>query len=280
MGFLRRLFNRTPGPGPKAALPPAPSRRLCYGQASDVGQGRGDNQDACLAIVSNQEGAARQPNFGLFVVADGMGGYQDGEKASLLAARVIAQQIADRTYLPMLAQYGQNQRPALIEALNDAIQQANTAVSEQVPDGGTTLTAVAIYGDLAYLAHVGDSRAYLMTDGRIEQITRDHSLVQRLVELEQITPAQAADHPYRNVLYRAIGQAEYVELDNTIIQLPPASKLLLCSDGLWTVVPTSAMLEIIVTSSGPQDACERLVDTANANGGSDNITAVLVQLPG
>lgn len=135
-------------------------------------------------------------------------------------------------------------------------------------------------GDLAYIGHVGDSRAYLITNDNIEQITRDHSLVQRLIELDQLTPEEAVVHPQRNVLYRAIGQTENLEVDLLTRRLPPGSRLLLCSDGLWNLVPEEMILDIVRSTKTPQEACDRLITTANDRGGPDNITAILVQVPG
>ncbi len=280
MDFLRRLFNRTPASTPTATLTSRAVQHLRYGQISDVGRARETNQDACLALVSCEGGPNPPPDFGLFIVADGMGGHEHGEKASSLTARIIAEHIADYTYLSPLTPNGHGDDGTLRQALADAIRAANAAVSEHVPNGGTTLIVVAVCGNRAYITHVGDSRAYLITDTNIEQLTRDHSLVQRLIELDQLTPEQAAQHPHRNMLYRAVGQSDYIELDTISVDVPPAASLLLCSDGLWSVVPEMTIAEIVAAAPTPQLACEQLVAAANANGGPDNITAVLIQLPG
>jgi len=215
-------------------------------------------------------------------VADGMGGHHDGERASAIAIRIIAQHVIEQFYLPMLkaAPKDTENRPLIGEVLSEAVQKANEAVSGEIPEGGTTVTAAAILRDLVYLAHVGDSRAYLISSDGIEQITRDHSLVQRLIELDQLTPEEAAAHPQRNVLYRAIGQSENLEVDTGTRRLTPGSKLLLCSDGLWNQVSESNLQQIIKTSKTPQEACDHLIMLANDRGGPDNITVVLVQVPG
>jgi protein phosphatase len=137
-----------------------------------------------------------------------------------------------------------------------------------------------IIGDLAYIAHVGDSRIYLIHRGSIEQITRDHSLVQRLIELGQLTPEEAVDHKQPNVLYRALGQNELVEVDTLTRRLPPYSCLLLCSDGLWNQVSDDEILDIIMKHTNPQEACAKLIALANMRGGIDNVTAILLKLPG
>jgi protein phosphatase len=128
---------------------------------------------------------------------------------------------------------------------------------------------------------VGDSRAYLVgKNGGMEALTRDHSLVKRLVELGQITTDEAAVHPQRNVLYRALGQGEPFDPDVSSIRMPEAGYLLLCSDGLWGVVPEETMHRIIMNSPGMDQACRMLVEAANAAGGPDNISAILIRLPG
>ncbi len=257
----------------------APTHHLRYGQASDVGKTRSSNQDACMSFATSQNGMLAQPGFGLFIVADGMGGHIDGEKASSLCMRVVAEHVTQHAYLPMLTPGAA--RPNLMEVLNEGVLAANLAVARQMPEGGTTITAILTHDEQAYISQVGDSRAYLidLEEKAMQILTRDHSLVQRLVELDQLTPEQAAEHPHRNILYRAIGQSEHLELDSKVIALPPNAWLLLCSDGLWTVVPEERIIEIVVNAPDPQTACDRLIDTANSYGGPDNITAVLVELP-
>jgi serine/threonine protein phosphatase PrpC len=182
--------------------------------------------------------------------------------------------------LKLLGDAGDDEKPVISEVLSDAVQLANEKVSDEIPEGGTTVTAAAIVGDLVYIAHVGDSRAYLLTGDDLEQITRDHSLVQRLIELDQLTPDEAAAHPQRNVLYRAIGQSEHIEIDTATRRLPPGSCLMLCSDGLWNQVPESKILQVVKSSATPQEACDRLVTLANESGGADNVTVVIIQVPG
>lgn len=251
---------------------------LIFGQASDVGTVRANNQDAVLSFFSTSRSADDRPDFGVFIVADGMGGHHDGEKASAITTRTLAAEIINVIFLPMLS--GDNNPTPISEVLVDAVQKANTTVLNEVPDGGTTLTAVTIINDLAYIVHVGDSRVYLLTKDGMEQITRDHSLVQRLIELDQLTPEEAADHPQKNVLYRALGQNETLEVDTITRRLPPNSKLLLCCDGLWNQVADHEIADTIKKYTNPQEACEKLVTLANSRGGVDNVTIVLLHLPG
>jgi protein phosphatase len=268
---------------PLETYTPKPGKHLIYGLTSDIGQTRTNNQDSLLAFFGTSVSVDDRPDLALFAVADGMGGHHDGEKASAVAVRTIGQQLIGKLYLDLLVPSNKESdldKPTIAEMLNDAIQKANAAVSEQVPEGGTTLTVATIIGDMIYIGHVGDSRAYLISGDTIEQITRDHSLVQRLVELDQLTPEEAAAHQHRNVLYRAIGQTENLEVDALVRRLPPGGRLLLCSDGLWNLVPEDMLLDIVRAPGTPQAACDRLIEVANQRGGLDNITAILIQAPG
>ena len=250
---------------------------LHVGKLSDIGQLRERNEDSFYTVQSLLQYNYGQEPFGLFIVADGMGGHQKGEIASSLAARTAAEHILKDIYLPYLVNNNQGTATRPInEVLIAAVESANMAVQEAAPEGGTTLTIALVMGNSAYIAHVGDSRAYWFNQGNLKQVTKDHSLVQRLVELGQETAEGALTHPQRNVLYRAIGQGGAMEVDIYVQHLPPGSSLLLCSDGLWGPVKNDALREIINTSATPQEACERLIAMANKNGGEDNITAIIV----
>jgi serine/threonine protein phosphatase PrpC len=256
------------------------SRRVKVGIASNIG-GRSNNEDAALSLVTNIEIASNPPPIGIFLVADGMGGHQDGELASSIAVRTVTQFILNEVVTAQMEDRDMNRadQKTIPEVLVEAMSAANSAVQAQVPGGGTTTTCAVIRGDLVYVAHVGDSRAYLIADGNLEQITRDHLLVRRLQELGQLTAQEADVHPQRNVLYRAIGQSDTLEVDAATRRLPPSSRLLLCSDGLWGVIGDNLITEIVTGCSDPQEACDQLVAAANDNNGPDNITAVLVQMP-
>jgi protein phosphatase len=250
---------------------------------SHVGQVRDANQDAMFAFTSAVSGVDDKPDFGLFIVADGMGGHEHGEKASLLASRIIGKHVTKDIFIPLLNSEpgGDAERPTITEVMRSAVQRANDVVSEQVPDGGTTVTAAAVMGGLAYIAHVGDSRAYLVSEERIEHVTRDHSLVQRLIELDQLTPEDALEHPQRNVLYRALGQSDNLDVDAITRQISPGGYLLICSDGLWNLVSNEEIQQIVLEhQDNTQLSCQKLVALANERGGSDNITVILVRVPG
>lgn len=263
--------------------PPKPFRsryrRIKFGAASDVG-GRSNNEDASLTLFTSADVASGPPAIGLFVVADGMGGHENGEYASAMAVQTLSQHVMVAIILPQLeGREPSAEQKTISEVLAEAMSEANYAVQANFPGGGTTATCAVIRGDLAYIAHVGDSRAYLITDGHMELITRDHLLVRRLQELGQLTAEEAEVHPQRNVLYRAIGQSDTLEVDAATRRLPPSSRLLLCSDGLWGVIGDEGILEVLHECSDPQEACEHLIAAANAQGAPDNVTAVLVQMP-
>lgn len=255
------------------------SSRVRFGINSNIG-GRGNNEDSALALMINAELTGNPPPIGLFVVADGMGGHQDGEHASSITARTLAQFILTEVLMPQLENRGPSgDQKTIPEVLSEAMASANESVQEEVPGGGTTATCAVIRGDLAYVAHVGDSRAYLFADGNLDVITRDHLLVRRLQELGQLTAQEADIHPQRNVLYRAIGQSETLEIDAATRRMTPSSRLLLCSDGLWGVIGDERIKAILQETGDPQEACDRLIAAANDSGGQDNITAVIVQMP-
>jgi len=285
MQFLRNLLgleinsDSVPAP-PSPPIAPSTQPRLEVGWATDVGEVRRHNEDTALIITSAHDGETALPTFGLFILADGMGGHQAGEVASSLAARVVAHHIVRQFYLPILISQEHNTyQPALNEVLVAAVQAANNAVAEQVPGGGTTLTCALVLGPRAYFAHVGDSRAYVVTEEGLDQITHDHSLVDRLVELGQLTRDEAAIHPQKNVLYRAVGQSGLLEVDTPVCTIPHGGRLLLCSDGLWSIVSEAEMLNIVTTAPSLQAACESLVAAANRAGGPDNVTAILAKPP-
>jgi protein phosphatase len=252
---------------------------ITFGAAQSAGIVRTHNEDALLVLSGNLIGKDIPPTFGMFLVADGMGGHRAGEVASAISVRTVARHITESIILELFANGTENSNAQLEELLRDALEDANRMVVEKVPGGGTTLTCAVIVDSEIFIGHVGDSRAYVITPRGSTVLTRDHSLVERLRELGQLSHEEAAIHPQRNVLYRAIGQGANLEVDTARHPVPKGGFLLLCSDGLWGEV-SDARIEAIVTSAeNPQSACDDLVRAANAAGGPDNITAVLVRFP-
>jgi serine/threonine protein phosphatase PrpC len=297
LDFFRRLFSK-PSPPPDTVIT-APLdqqqiqsvisssgarfeiHQLIAACGQSVGKQRDLNEDSLLAITYTLAGNGGNTPFGLYIVADGMGGHQFGEVASNTAIRTVAGTIL-RKFHPFIF----NLKPELMdeslqEIMHAAVDEAQKAIQREAPGSGTTLTAVLILGQQVTIAHVGDSRAYMVyPDGRLETITRDHSLVKRLEELGHISQKEAANYPHRNVLYRALGQGEQLEPDIFTIPFPSGGLLMLCSDGLWGVISDQELLRAVREAPNLQLACQNLVAAANTAGGPDNISVVLVQLTG
>ena len=254
--------------------------QLIAGSGQSVGIQRDHNEDALFSLTTTLANNSTNLNFGLYVVADGMGGHQHGEVASEIATRAMAEYVIRHLYAPLFSVTPKPPTESLQEVLAQGVQAAHETILKTISGGGTTLTTALILGKQMIIAHVGDSRVYTIDlHGNMRALTRDHSLVKRLEELGQLTPDEAAIHPQRNVLYRALGQGEPFEPEIITTPLPSPGYLLICSDGLWGVVPEKEMGQIIISASTPHLACQQMVDAANEAGGPDNITAILVRLP-
>lgn len=292
--FLTRIFRRPsdsqesaeskaqtiPLEEPMArAVPARLLRHLEVGSAQSTGLERSHNEDALFTMVGSSDGEDALPDFGLFIVADGMGGHRSGEVASAISVRSVARYLTDRVLLRVMDLERDHEPGPFLDAVKEALLKANQAVVDRVPGGGTTLTVAMLLGRQMTIGHVGDSRAYILENNHLEPITRDHSQVNRLMELGLVSAEEAAVHPQRNILYRAIGQGANLEVDAFIHPIPSEGYLLICSDGLWGVVSDDEMQGIVENADSPQQACEELVEAANQGGGPDNITAVLVHFP-
>jgi len=250
------------------------------GWRTDTGVVRDHNEDSVYVFTGQLDAKKSSSAFGLFMVADGMGGHAGGEEASALALKTAAGQLIRDIYVPLLsdAERGSEQ-PAMGDVVRQAAESANAAVARNLPGSGTTLTYGMVVGSRLFVGHVGDSRAYLLRGAdALRVLTQDHSLVRRLVEVGQLTEAEAAVHPQRNVLYRAVGQPDTLDVDVTTLPLEPGDQLLLCSDGLWNMVGEAEIQSVVASCGDAQTACEKLVEAANAAGGEDNITVVLVRM--
>jgi protein phosphatase len=242
---------------------------------TDVGRQRQHNEDTFLV----------QPDAQLFLVADGMGGHAAGEIASKIAAETISEFIIttkedDGTWPHA---YDERYRRST-NRLMTALRLANTRVLEAMRKDarlrgmGTTVVASLIDGDLASIAHVGDSRAYLIRGGQMSRITNDHSWVFEQVQAGMLTEAEAEKHPLRNVITRALGGALTVNPEASEYQVRESDTILLCSDGLTGMVPEEEILRIVTENENVQEACRALIDFANARGGYDNVTAILIKV--
>ncbi len=225
------------------------------GSKTDVGYVREHNEDSLLV---------RPP---LFAVCDGMGGHKAGEVASDIAVRVLAARAP---------------RQSDAQGLKQAVEEANISIIHAVHEGegregmGTTCTAAILEDERLTIAQVGDSRAYLLHSGALQQITRDHSLVADLVDSGEITPEEARNHPWRSYITRALGLDPRVEPDIYELNIHSGDRLMLCSDGLYSMVRDEKIADILNRTPEPQKAADRLVKAALDAGGSDNITVIVV----
>lgn len=256
-------------------------QQLVAAAGQSVGKQREHNEDSLIAITATLAGNGGTVPFGLYMVADGMGGHQFGEVASNAAIRVVAGQILRKFHTYLFAIPTQQPDDSLQEIMENAVKDAHRTVQRDAPGSGTTVTAALIVGQQVTIGHVGDSRAYAVHPaGRMEQLTQDHSLVHRLEELGHLNKEEAATFPHRNVLIRALGQGDSLDVDVFTLPFPHNSTLMLCTDGLWGVVQESDLQQILLQAPNLQRACHSLVQAANANGGPDNISVVLVQMIG
>lgn len=231
---------------------------------TDIGQHRRTNQDY---FYTSEMPVGNLPN--LFIVADGMGGHNAGEYASKHAVDTIV----------AMAEQSKEEEPAAI--LEAAIREANrrllakAAEDESMRGMGTTIVAATIAGASLCVANVGDSRLYLVNE-EMKQITRDHSLVEEMVRLGEMDKEAARSHPDKNIITRAVGAAEEIEIDFFEAELNPADEILLCSDGLTNMVEDEDIRRLVKGQRDAAEKAERLIETANRNGGRDNITVVVI----
>ena len=304
--------------------------KLTAADKTDVGKQREQNEDMPYKRIETSS----QGDRGLFIVADGMGGYQAGEVASRLAVETISKVIdsthffkpiqdqptvnlnvmsaaksdpdatvkLDTSKVQEAAAQGrqETQNPNLQQTIKlpethiaknieqqfkRAVQEAHAEIlkygeSKTSARGlGCTVTSVLIQNDEAYIANVGDSRTYLLRKGKLKPLTKDHSLVARLVEAKQIEPEDVYSHPQRNLIYRSLGAGhKTVDVDVTPLSLQPEDILLLCSDGLWEMVRNEDLRKKLSEKTSLQNICNTLIDMANEHGGEDNITAIVIHV--
>jgi protein phosphatase len=292
------------------------SFKITAAYKTDVGQQREQNEDNAFVQV------ATDGETGLFIVADGMGGYQAGEVASRIAVEKIQEalkkylvpvdeqptiqltplteqdtmrldQVApeDQATIRLDAVNKTTKLPETVlareveESLKDAVRKANRAILKYGEEQsgarglGCTLTMALVRNGQAHIANIGDSRTYLLRQGLLEPLTKDHSLVAKLVETRQIAPEDVYTHPQRNLIYHSLG-AGHKQVDPDVFheKLQSGDMLLLCSDGLWEMVRPPALLKALASQDSVERICANLIDLANANGGEDNISAIVVRV--
>ena len=264
----------TPPAFTSLATPPGTALGLRAAATTHTGLVRSNNEDTLL-LRRPHEDATLSPRGALFGVADGVGGQAAGEVASRTAAGIFAQE------------YFSPRAPHQIEsALRQAMQAANLAVYNLAHGSDpalrsmqTTLTALALAGRQAYLAHAGDTRVYLARAGAVSQLTADHSEAAELLKLRLISPEQALTHPRRSVLTRALGSNLLMRPDFQRQPVQAGDRLLICTDGLWGEVPPASLQEALVASPGdPDPVCARLLELALAHGGGDNVSHVVIDV--
>ena len=232
---------------------------------TDVGQRRSTNQDF---VYASEEPVGNLPN--LFVVADGMGGHRAGDFASRYTVEVILKGVrADRERNPIRII-----RKSIETANLKVLEKANS--SDELAGMGTTVVAATVIGHYIYVANVGDSRLYLIRD-TIEQITKDHSLVEEMVRIGEINREQARNHPDKNIITRAVGVSSRVRIDFFDIKLERGDIILMCSDGLSNMIEDDEIERIIKEGSDLPEIALELIGEANQNGGKDNIAVVLIE---
>jgi protein phosphatase len=251
------------------------------GAASHAGMIRELDEDSLLTLDLRTVQNSKGRSWGLFIVADGMGGHAAGEVASGLAIRGAAEVVLSAYLTPTLDADAPYDEAQLKDVVRRAILQGNQYVLNEARargnDMGTTITMALVAGDRAVIGNVGDSRTYLYRDGELRRISKDHSLVMRLVDLGQISEDDIYTHPQRNAVLRSLGDKPDVEVDLFALRLKPGDALFLCCDGQWEMTRDVRMAEIIAANADPQAACDALIAAANEAGGEDNITSVIVK---
>lgn len=273
---------------------------LRYAAKTDPGKERDLNEDSVWAqVLEVSEGGP----VGLFIVCDGLGGHLGGEVASYWAVETLKQELAElftskdprATVRLTDAEIGEGTNGIDATRLSSAnriesqviaaLQKANRVVRdvaqkrpEQAADAGTTVSMAVVVGKRVIIANIGDSRTYILRKHALRQVTRDHSLVASLVENGQLKPQDIYNHPQRNVIFRSLGQKRQVQVDTFWEILEPGDTLFLCSDGLWEMVQDDGeIVDIIEGTRSLENACQKLINAANAAGGVDNITVILAK---
>ena len=303
-GLPPRIESLFVGPGDEKALPSLPTWRkrvealllemeaardtgplhelpvvLAVAQASDVGRVRKLNEDSVLAIVSQRLGKMGAQSMGVFVVADGMGGHAAGEVASGLVVETMMRRAYSDLFSTAL--HFKVESEMVVNWLTESLQAANATIlaqrSNRDNDMGSTVVAAVVSGRTVWLAHLGDSRAYLLDGAQVTPLTVDHSLVAQLVSAGRLSEADARHHPQRNMIYKSIGSRAEVEPSVRMVTLSPGETLLLCSDGLNSMLEDGDIAAVVAGSASLDEAAARLVAAANVAGGYDNVSVVLIR---
>ena len=247
--------------------------------AQSVGRTRTHMEDAAFALSMQLYLPERPVTLGIYMVADGMGGHDNGEVASKIAIQVSVDSLRQKLIDPLRQGESLPSDQEVLVMLENAITLAQEQVLLNVSGGGTTLTLALVLEKHLYFGHIGDSRLYFRSShADFQTITQDHSLVRRLVDLGQISEVDALHHPQRNVLFRALGQSEGFKVDLGHLDITEPSQLLICTDGLWGLAGEEELLKVIKSGSGTGNIADRLCELANEAGGTDNISVIFVEI--
>jgi serine/threonine protein phosphatase PrpC len=262
--------------------------QLLAASNSDAGDVRRSepNEDSTLVLLLQRVYESISTPLGVFIVADGLGGHDNGQVASRMTINIIAERLLRELLTePLTAE--KNGEPvksfdedAMVALLHDAVEEANTALCQKnqldKTDMGSTITGFMVVGEHAYIFNVGDSRTYMLRGKQLYQLTTDHSLVGQLVAGGLIEPDDVYTHPQRSQIFRSLGDKPNVQVDTFKQQLLPGDILLSCSDGLWEMVRNPQIESILANAPEPETVCAQFIEAANANGGEDNVSAVVV----
>jgi protein phosphatase len=245
---------------------------------TDVGLEREGNEDCFLVIEPSASGSGSQPGWAVMAICDGMGGGPGGEVASSTAVEVLREVMSVGPAPATDDAVGRR----LLHGVEEAARRVHAAscADDALKGMGTTATACALAGDALYMAQVGDSRAYLLREGRLTQLTRDQTLAELMLERGQITPEEVPTFPYGHVILQAVGTTERVDVDLTRVRVARGDVLLVCSDGLHGLVPDDTLRAALAAEPSPTAACEALVSLALQAGGHDNITCIVARVGG
>lgn len=241
---------------------------LSVGGNTHMGMKRKSNQDVIYI--------SKDSSMPIYIVADGMGGHKAGELASNMAIDIIVKRITED-------KHKLSSENAILKWIKKTIEEANTKIylesikNKDFKGMGTTITLGYIYEDKIYIGHVGDSRAYIIKNDEIKQITEDHSYVNQLLKLGSITKEEAKKHPKKNMITRAVGSSSIIEIDLIVREYKENEILILCSDGLFNMLDDLEILKVFKSKDNIQEACDKVIRMANDNGGFDNITIIAIK---
>jgi serine/threonine protein phosphatase PrpC len=262
--------------------------QLLAASNSDAGDVRRSepNEDSTLVLLLQRVHESISTPSGVFIVADGLGGHDNGQVASRMTINIIAERLLKELLTEPLTseKNGEAVRPfdedALVALFHDTVEEANTALCQKnqldKTDMGSTITGFMVVGEHAYILNVGDSRTYMLRGKQLYQLTTDHSLVGQLVAGGLIEPDDVYTHPQRSQIFRSLGDKPNVQIDIFKQELLPGDILLSCSDGLWEMVRNPQIESILDNAPDPETACTQFIEAANANGGEDNVSAIVV----